>query len=114
MDKNKLALPIAIMLASLVLGGFYYAGEVSKQRSVERQQLLELQEKHSELEAKELEDKKIADQKAACVSEAQQNAIELNKERCARGEYCISGDGAYLVGQYDTSYNTCLQEHGLK
>lgn len=33
MDKNKLVLPITILLASIILGGFYYASEINKQKS---------------------------------------------------------------------------------
>lgn len=35
MDKNKLILPITILLVSIILGGFYYASEVKKQQSKE-------------------------------------------------------------------------------
>lgn len=46
MDKlNKLSLPAVILLASLILGGFFYASQVNKQRSIERQQDIELQAK---------------------------------------------------------------------
>lgn len=53
MDKNKLILPITILLASLILGGFYYASEINKQKSIERQQIL-----------KQAEDKRIEEVKA--------------------------------------------------
>lgn len=45
MDKNKLVLSITILLASIVLGGFYYASQVNKQKSIERQQQIEIQAK---------------------------------------------------------------------
>ena len=35
---NKLSLPVVILIASLILGGFYFASQVNKQRSIERQQ----------------------------------------------------------------------------
>jgi len=35
-DKlNKLSLPATILIASLVIGGFYYTSEVNKQKSIE-------------------------------------------------------------------------------
>ncbi len=37
-NKEKLILPVTILIASFILGGFYYASEVGKQRSIERQQ----------------------------------------------------------------------------
>jgi len=45
MDKlNKLYLPATIIVASLILGGFFYASQVNKQQSIERQQDIKLQE----------------------------------------------------------------------
>ena len=45
MDKlNKLTLPVTILIASLIVGGFLYAAQVNKQRSIERQQEIEIQE----------------------------------------------------------------------
>ena len=39
MDKiNKLTLPATILIASIILAGFYYASEVNKQKSIEKQQ----------------------------------------------------------------------------
>ncbi|MFH1822867.1 MAG: hypothetical protein ABH830_04150 [Patescibacteria group bacterium] len=35
---NKLSLPVVILIASIVLGGVYYASQVNKQLSIERQQ----------------------------------------------------------------------------
>ncbi len=43
MDKlNKLLLPAAIIIASLILGGFFYAIQVNKQKSIEKQQEIKL------------------------------------------------------------------------
>ena len=45
MDKlNKLSLPATIIIASLILGGFYFASQVNKQKSIERQQGIKIQE----------------------------------------------------------------------
>lgn len=44
MDKNKLIIAIAILLAACIVGGFVYAAQVNKQDSIERQQLLKLEE----------------------------------------------------------------------
>lgn len=39
MDKlKKLSLPATVIIASLILGSFFYASQVNKQRSIERQQ----------------------------------------------------------------------------
>jgi len=45
MDKiNKLSLPAAILIGSIILGSFYFASQVSKQRSIERQQVLKIKQ----------------------------------------------------------------------
>jgi len=45
MDKNKLVLPISILLGCIIIGGFIYEGQVIKQKSIEKQQQIELQAK---------------------------------------------------------------------
>lgn len=45
MDKNKLVLPISILLGCIIIGGFIYASQVIKQQSIEKQQQIELQAK---------------------------------------------------------------------
>lgn len=45
LDKNKLILPIAIVLGCLILGGFFYVIQIAKQKSIEKQQQIELQSK---------------------------------------------------------------------
>jgi len=35
---NQLLLPIVIIIASIILGGFFYASQVNKQRSIDHQQ----------------------------------------------------------------------------
>ena len=45
MEKlNKLSLPITILVASLILGGAYFASQVMKQRSIERQQEIKIKQ----------------------------------------------------------------------
>ena len=67
MEKfNKLSLPAAILIASIALGGFFYASQVSKQKSIERQQEIKI------------EQEKIKDESAAfllqsCLDEAKNN-----------------------------------------
>lgn len=62
MKLNQLSLPATILVGCVILGGFYYATQTSKQNSIERQQ-------QSELEAKKELDKKeySAKQKTACL-----------------------------------------------
>jgi Na+-transporting NADH:ubiquinone oxidoreductase subunit NqrC len=39
---NKLTLPATIIIASIIIGGFYYASQLNKQKSIEKQQQIEL------------------------------------------------------------------------
>lgn len=111
---NKLSLPVTILIAGFVLGGFYYLSQVSKQNSVERQQRTELQAKETAEQTQRDRDASERLSKMFCVEEAQKNAVEMNKEACQRGGYCLKGEGMYLVGQYENSYKTCLQRKGLE
>ncbi len=53
-NLNNLSLPAVILIASVILGGSYFATQVSKQTSIEKQQQIELQakkEKESEADS---------------------------------------------------------------
>lgn len=41
MNKTNKLLPATIIIASLILGGFFYASQINKQESIERQQKAE-------------------------------------------------------------------------
>ena len=58
MDKSKLILPIGILLGCIILGGFFYASQVTKQQSIERQHQIDLQAKIETDKAKAEQDKK--------------------------------------------------------
>ena len=75
MDKNKLIFPITILLASIILGGFYYASEVNKQKSIERQQQIDLQVK---TEA----DRVKAEQERIKIEKDNANEIFTNNLKC--------------------------------
>lgn len=120
--KTSYILPTTILVASLILGGFYYASEKNKQSSIEWQQTMKLQEQ-IRLEEKEDKEKAVIIREKAnaiykqtsCSQEAEQSAANLNKEYCDRGEsYCIKGEGMYSVKIYENFYNICLQKSGLK
>ena len=69
MDKiNKLSLPVVILIASIILGGFFYASQINKQKSIERQQEIKLQEDRRVEEAKAEQAKKeyVAKRKSEC------------------------------------------------
>ncbi len=64
MDKNKLILPITILLGCVILGGTFYAVQASKQKSIEKQQALKMEEDRRIAGIKAEEDKKAAEAKA--------------------------------------------------
>jgi predicted PurR-regulated permease PerM len=76
--KEKLILPVVILLASIILGGFYYATQINKQKSIEKQEK-EAKEEKERVEALELLLNKT--RLEACLSKAEDNYwnyMELN------------------------------------
>lgn len=61
MDKNKLLLPISVLMGCIILGGFYYAGELNKTASIERQQQRALDQGRQDQSVKDLESRRTAD-----------------------------------------------------
>ena len=111
MEKlNKLSLPITILLASVVLGGFYYASQLSKQNSIEKQQAIELQVKRDMEQAKKEQEDLTKTGKRLCVIEAESSAQEQYKTTCTYD----CEDGYYYTKNYDNYYNICLQRKGLE
>jgi len=81
MDKiiekvNKLSLPAVILIASIILGGFYYASQVNKQKSIEKQQQIEIKQKRQEQLDKELKEKQAKEEAGralnACIADAEE------------------------------------------
>lgn len=68
MEKTKLTLPITILLDSVVLGAFYYSGEMARQQSTERQQAIKMEE-----------DRKITE--ANIIQQQQEQQTEEKKEQ---------------------------------
>ena len=103
MEKiNKLTMPTTVLLASIILGGFYYASQISKQNSIERQQRLEMNEK-------EKKDSLLKLGKSLCASEASESAQEQYKNTCTYD----CKDGYYYTTNYENYYETCLQRKGI-
>jgi len=100
MDKiNKLSLPATILVASIILGGFYYGSQVSKQNSIEKQQQIKIgQEKQEEL-SKELKEQQTKED------------AEIALNSCLRVVLAVYKDALNTWGEYgktcDTSY--CLE-----
>lgn len=124
---KNINLPLSILLGCIILGGFYFGSVIIKQNSIENQQRMELNaQKEADqkkadsaaLENLQQQQKEDAEKnaKAACVEEAKKNAIaQYDNSSFCTGDYpsdkCFMG--TYLIANYDTYYNTCLQENGL-
>jgi|GEM_PF-2627049 len=76
MNKEKLILPITILLASLIVGGFYYASEINKQQSIERQQQIKIEYEQQKQSEKEFKERQILEE-AKKVEEEQEEALNL-------------------------------------
>lgn len=55
--KNKIILFTTILLASMILGGFFYISQINKQKSIERQQWIKLQNERRMEEERAKQDK---------------------------------------------------------
>ena len=86
MNINKLLLPIVILLGCIILGGFYYATQISKQGSIEKQQEIKIeQEKQDQLSKEQKEQQAKEDAKKAlesCLSLADTNYSHQWYEEC--------------------------------
>lgn len=79
---NKLSLPVVILIASLVIGGFYYASEVNKQRSIERQQEIKIQEEKTKTDQTKQEQKQAKQSLDTCLATAESNNHEYWYREC--------------------------------
>jgi len=70
-EINKLSLPVVILIAGIILGGFYFASQVNKQKSIERQQQIELEQKKEAREALN-----------NCISNAESNYRDHWRREC--------------------------------
>lgn len=93
MDKiNKLPLPATILIACIILGGFYYFSQTSRQNYERAQQ------------------EKILSTKRVCAFTAEMSAIDFYKKNCTYD----CKEGQYYVANYDNAYKICLQQAGLE
>lgn len=86
---NKLSLPVTILIASIVLGGFYYASQLSKQNSIEKQQQIELQAKKDQDITSSLAAQQKQEQADLLKQQAQTNAA-LQQQQKANTEASIN------------------------
>ncbi|KKP89817.1 hypothetical protein A2456_00085 [Candidatus Nomurabacteria bacterium RIFOXYC2_FULL_36_19] len=106
---NKLSLPATILIGCVILGGFYYMSQVSKQNSIEKQQRLEIQTKKEAQEAEATKEASAKLGKMFCVSEAEELAQSQYKKTCTYD----CKEGYYYTANYENYYKVCLQRKGL-
>ncbi len=96
MDKSKLILPISILLGAAIIGGFFYAIQVNKQSSIERQQQVKSEEDKRLAEAKAEQDKKeyAAKKKNDCLDIYKTESDKWNNVRGWR--YQESEDNCFI------------------
>lgn len=121
MEKlNKISLPATILIASLILGGFYYASEVSKQKSIERQQKIKIEqenkiqfEKNTQEAISQTESKEALD---TCLSGAEKEAERLNQALVDYGKskdykgIDLSGAFADVKTQLEKDKSECFKK----
>lgn len=111
MDKNKLVLPITILLGCMILGGFIYASQLSKQQSIEKQQQIEIEhEKQKQLEEQLKTEREVLEK---CGNIAQQNykafQEECNRTHNANGYSHFSEMSIH----FNKELNLCVYEGGI-
>ena len=107
---NKLGLPATIIIASIILGGFFYATQVSKQKSIERQQQIELEARQQEKDEQAERETQEKFDRSLCLIEAERKAGEQYKEDCTYD----CKEGYFYIKDKDNYLETCLQRKGLK
>jgi len=116
---NKLILPITIIIASLILGAFFYAAQVNQQQSIERQKQMELQAKieqakidqQAKIEQAKMELQAKIDQQAKIE---QSNKIYTDRRRAdCFTIYKIESNKHYNVKSwyYNPTNDTCKIEY---
>ena len=118
----KFNLPIAILLSSLILGGFFYATQVNKQGSIEKQQQIESQAKieiekiKTEQIQKEISEKEKSDALInKCITDAyselktlQANYDWVNRDNCLNNSKLCDPD--YWNKAKDEAFTTYKEE----
>lgn len=101
MDRHKLILPVSILLGCIILGGFYYASQINKQRSIERQQQIDLQAKENTEQDRFNQEKELIQQ------------AEINKLTAKYRQECIVAEEKNRLA-LQTELDECTSETCMK
>ena len=114
MEKiNKLSLPATILIAAVILGGFYFAVEYNKQHSIEKQQQIKIEQEKQEQLTKELKEKQAKEEAEQalnrCITAAESNYSDRWYRECkAQGKLTSK-----CIDIHELSFNDYLDKYGL-
>lgn len=114
MEKiNKLSLPAVILIASIILGGFFYASQVNKQKSIEKQQQIKIEQEKQDQLAKELKEQQAKEEAEqalnTCIATAESNYSDQWYRECkSRGELTSK-----CIELKDLSFEEYLKKYNL-
>lgn len=109
MDKHKLILPVSILLGCIILGGFYYTSQISKQNSIQIQTNNLLQKQQEDLfnknqdcfKYKEVLEKKLLNKESPFGETSLEQIFYSPKQNsCLYVEYSVESFGGKLSGEY--------------
>jgi len=114
MEKiNKLSLPATILIAAVILGGFYFAVEYNKQHSIEKQQQIKIEQEKQEQLTKELKEKQAKEEAEQalnrCITAAESNYSDRWYRECkAQGKLTTK-----CIDIHELSFDEYLEKYGL-
>ena len=79
MKIEKITLPIAILLSAIILAGGFYAVQYSKQRSIEKQQQIKIEQERKEQFTKNIERQEVRQELNDCLAQAEDEYNQLMK-----------------------------------
>ena len=106
-------MPAVIIIASIILGGFYYAiSQISKQKSIEKQQQIEIKQKRLEQLTKEQKNNKQREAEQAldnCMGYAESGYSDRWSKECkAQGKLTSK-----CIDINELSFDEYLEKYGL-
>ena len=111
MDKSKLILPISILLGCIILGGFIYASQLSKQQSIEKQQQIEIEHEKQKQSKEQLKTEREVLEKCGNIAQQNYKAFqeEWNRTHNAKGYSHF-----YEISiHFNKELNLCVYEGGI-
>lgn len=110
MEKlNKLSLPAVILIASVIVGGFYYASQVSKQRSIEKQQQIKIEQEKQEKLTEQQAEEESKQALNTCIANAEESYSNQWHKECKR----LGKLTNKCIDINELTYDEYLKKYGL-